>query len=200
LTVVSGLAHELSERWQEFDEAEVKELIDLLVDQSREMADLIEDLLVSARADIGKVEIRPETLQLQDHVSAVLDPLPEHDARRIRATGPKAAVVADPIRLRQIIRNLVTNALRYGGPEITVTVGNGGPSGYLEVRDNGKEIPAKDQQRIFEPYHRAHELEGRTASVGLGLAVSRTLAEMMDGTLTYSHDGESVFRLTLPAA
>lgn len=200
LTVVSGIAHELLERWDEFDPGEVKELIGLLVDQSREMSDLVEDLLVSARADIGKVEIRPEPTQLQDQLRAVLEPLHTDEIRRITLGGDPATANADPVRLRQILRNLVTNALRYGGPDIRVVTGNGGPISFIEVRDNGEEIAVDQQETIFEPYHQAHESRGRTSSVGLGLAVSRTLAELMDGTLTYSHDGESVFRLTLPAA
>ena len=200
LTVVSGLAQELADRWEEFEPAEVQDLVELLVDQSREMAELVEDLLVSARADIGMVEIRPEPLDLGEHVSAVLEPLTDFESERIKFGSDEATALADPIRLRQIIRNLITNAIRYGGPHIWVNVGNGGPTSYLEVRDDGRAISQDDQERIFEPYHRAHEFTGRTGSVGLGLAVSRTLAEMMDGTLTYSHDGESVFRLTLPAS
>ena len=70
---------------------------------------------------------------------------------------------------------------------------------WIEVRDDGQGVLAHDAERIFETYATAHP--GVEASVGLGLAVSRQLAELMGGSLNYSRDlNESVFRLELPAA
>lgn len=107
-------------------------------------------------------------------------------------------VDADPQRIRQIARNLITNAQRYGGPAIRVVVGNEGRRGVLEVRDNGEPISLASRSEIFEPYTRANQRSGVTASVGLGLTVSRRLARHMGGDLVYSHDGnEAVFSLTL---
>ncbi|MCP3997157.1 MAG: ATP-binding protein, partial [bacterium] len=80
-------------------------------------------------------------------------------------------------------------------------VGSDGGYAVVEVRDNGAGIPQKDHERIFEPYTRAHDRPGMTASVGLGLTVSRQLAELMEGTVVYSREsGLSVFRLKVPLA
>jgi signal transduction histidine kinase len=78
--------------------------------------------------------------------------------------------------------------------------GNGAYT-VVEVRDNGAGIPPEEQERVFEPYTRAHDRPGMTASVGLGLAVSRQLAELMEGTIDYSREHNlSIFRLKVPLA
>ena len=109
----------------------------------------------------------------------------------------EAVVWADPTRLRQIVRNLVTNAFRYGGPRVRVSVRDFTGRIAIEVRDSGGPIPAPRVLTMFDPFDRGDG--GRTPnSVGLGLAVARSLARMMEGELVYSYEGaESVFRLTL---
>jgi signal transduction histidine kinase len=104
-------------------------------------------------------------------------------------------VLADPRRVRQILRNLLTNAQRYGGPQRRVTAGALRDSAWLEVRDNGAGIPEDEASRIFEPY----VTSGGGGSVGLGLGVARQLAELMGGSLSYERSAaETVFRLVLP--
>jgi signal transduction histidine kinase len=67
------------------------------------------------------------------------------------------------------------------------------------VRDNGRGIPLDERERIFDPYERAHDAPGLTASMGLGLTISRGLARLMGGDLTYRYEGgESIFELLLP--
>ena len=69
------------------------------------------------------------------------------------------------------------------------------------VSDNGSGIPEQDQERIFHPYQTAHNTPGLTGSLGLGLAISRQIARLMNGDLTYRHqDGLSTFELALPKA
>lgn len=70
----------------------------------------------------------------------------------------------------------------------------------VRVCDNGPGIAEVDRERIFEPYHVAHDSAGQPSSVGLGLTVSRRLAELMAGSLEYHHDNGAVFELTLPRA
>ena len=68
----------------------------------------------------------------------------------------------------------------------------------IEVRDHGDPIPGGEREAIFDRYYRARQEPGLTASVGLGLTVSRELARVMGGDVTYHHDGESVFTVVLP--
>ncbi|MEX1126391.1 MAG: ATP-binding protein, partial [Acidimicrobiia bacterium] len=101
--------------------------------------------------------------------------------------------------VRQIVRNLISNALRYGGPEINVNVETQPGVGSLVVVDNGPGIPEELRPRVFDAYTRGDQPLGLAPSLGLGLHISRTLAELMSGSLTYSYEnGESIFELTLP--
>lgn len=78
--------------------------------------------------------------------------------------------------------------------------GNGEPCD-LTVEDNGSAIPEEERGRIFEPYHRAHDAPGVAGSMGLGLSVSRQLARLMGGDLTYRYENaQSTFELSLPPA
>ena len=71
----------------------------------------------------------------------------------------------------------------------------------MEINDDGSGLPVGDWERIFEPYHKAHRMKGQPEAVGIGLAVSRQLAQPMGRTLDYRYaSGRSVFRLTLPSA
>jgi len=200
LTVVSGLAHELSQRWMTLSDEEMDEFTAMLVGQSEDMADLIEDLLVAARANIGNVAVRIVPVDVAVEVKGVLAGFESHTGHSIASDVPDVTISADPSRLRQILRNLVSNAIRYGGKTIEVEGYVSSGLFVLEVKDDGDPIPEADRERIFEPYERAHETAGKPGSVGLGLSVSRTLAELMRGSLTYRHDGRSTFRLELPAS
>lgn len=103
--------------------------------------------------------------------------------------------------MRQILRNLVANALTYGGHRIHIASQVSDDAGHIRVSDNGDGMPEKDQERIFAPYERAHDPGTQPGSLGLGLAISRSLAQMMKGDLTYSRcDGWTTFDLCLPLA
>jgi PAS domain S-box-containing protein len=197
LTVVAGLALELESHWRGFSSAEIAEFISLIADQSREMSDLIEDLLVAARADIGKVPIHPEKADLRSSIDQVVSSCSLADRARITVVGEDVAGWVDPVRFRQVIRNLVTNAVRYGGPRIHVRVAESGDDAVVTVFDDGVGIPEPYRDRIFDPYERAHSTSGVPGSVGLGLSVSQKLVELMGGTIRYRFEGGSVFEVRL---
>jgi len=113
----------------------------------------------------------------------------------------EGAVYADGGRLRQILRNLVGNALRYGGSQIKVTTRIQDEVVCISVSDSGDGIPADLETHVFEPFVTAGREEGLPASVGLGLTISRRLAALMGGALTYRRvEGWSTLDLQLPAA
>ncbi|MFH1330670.1 MAG: PAS domain S-box protein [Actinomycetota bacterium] len=200
LTAVVGFSHELRDRLERLDPEEVRTFIDLIGDQATEVTDLVEDLLVASRLDLDDVAVTRDAIHLWDQVDAVLA------ARRIGKEvttvrhEQEAKVFADPVRVRQIFRNLVANADCYGGPHITVRVDRFGDALALSVIDDGAGIPEAERGRVFDPYCRAHKEAGRTESVGLGLTVSRQLARLMSGDLSYDYrSGHSIFTVTLPA-
>ena len=202
LTAVVGLAEELRAGREMFTGEEVDEFIAMIAEQSRDVAHIIEDLLVSARVDVGTLSIHPRPVDLGPEIDAVLrsGSLHHQTRRRLSRTPTTATAWADPTRVRQIIRNLVVNALRYGGESIDVDLVSHAGIVRLVVSDSGPELSAEQAERIFEPYYTAHDVPTQPGSVGLGLALSRRLARMMSGDLTYHHaDGWSRFELSLPA-
>jgi len=202
LTSVVGFASVLRNDPDRLFSEEGSELVELILRQSLEVSDMVEDLLVSARAEIDAVTVAKEPVNLGEEIQSVLAARLATDEKDIFvAAGPTHTALADPIRVRQIIRNLVTNALRYGGDEITITTHRDGPDVTLVFSDNGEGIPNEYRQRIFEPYHRGESGTAQPQSIGLGLAVSRQLARLMDGDLTLRSDlGPATFQLTLPKA
>jgi signal transduction histidine kinase len=199
LTVVTGMAHELGERWMHLSDDELAEFTSMLVEQSRDMSDLIDDLLVAAQSNIGSVTVRRVPVSLEREIESVVAGLTDAGTSSIVLHTLPCSVTADPIRVRQILRNLITNALRYGGSNIEIVTSQGPGTWAVEVIDDGAGIPPEDHDRIFVAYERAHQSAGLPGSVGLGLTVSRTLAELMGGSLTYRFDDLSVFRLELPS-
>ncbi len=199
LSVIMGLGVELRDRGDEFSPEERDHLIELIATQSEEMSDLIEDLLTAAASERGDVSLVPELVP----VGSVLDELLARAIVKERSLtvdddGAKAWV--DPVRLRQILRNLLTNACRYGGPHIEVRIRAEGERTIVEVIDDGEGIPEGLTDEAFRAFGRAHHRSTQTQSVGLGLAVSMRLAESMEGSLRYlRRDGRTVFRVALPA-
>jgi signal transduction histidine kinase len=197
LASVVGFAAELRDRYEDFDPEQRRELLGLIADQGQDMAHIINDLLVAARADTDSLVVKMEPVDLDAEIEAVLQQTPDVAVGRdVPAAG--VVVLADSGRLRQILRNLLTNAGRYGGPDVKVSVSERAAEALVSVIDNGSGIPESEWETIFDPYSRSHHREGQPASVGLGLTVSRLLARKMGGDLTYRYvDRRSVFELVL---
>ena len=192
LTAVVGLTSEMSA--MDLSEDEQAELMQLVSGQAVEMSYIVEDLLVAARAEMGTIALDTTVVDLAAEVRATIDGL-GFSVESVDEEIP--SVVADASRVRQILRNLLTNAERYGGPERRITAGSAFGKAWIEVRDNGDGVAPEAAAEIFEPYSTAHS--GVTGSVGLGLSVARQLAELMGGSLSYGRDlAETVFRLELP--
>jgi len=196
LTAVLGLAQELQSATGLGPE-EREQLLGLIVEQSREMAHLVEDLLVASRMETGQLKTAAERISLAEQVAQTLRGLPPPPGRTVEPATGDALAWADGLRVRQILRNLLTNAFRYGGNHIRIGVEQHGATVALVVDDDGIGIPAHEEERIFQPYERAHQSPGKPGSLGLGLSVSRRLARLMGGDLTYRRGPVSSFVLTL---
>lgn len=198
LTAVVGFAQELS-GGRSMTDSERGEFIALVAQNSIEMSHLIEDLLVVARAEIGEVHVVSEIVDVRSEVAAVLRLLPDHGVE-VHESGDSASAIADPSRVRQIVRNLVTNALRYGGGDVSVGISRSNGQVFVDVADDGAPISPRDALRIFEPYQRLQGSASAPGSIGLGLTVSRALARVQGGDVEVRREGNrNVFRLSLPA-
>jgi two-component system sensor histidine kinase MtrB len=158
-------------------------------------------LLVAARADIGRIAITRKETDVAAQVTAVLTALGMEGNANISFVAEDGVLaLADATRVRQIIRNLVTNAVRYGGQIIDLAAIRRNGSVVVTVTDDGPGVPEERRESIFEPYERAHTANSQPASVGLGLTVSRQLARLMGGDLIYrSGSRGSSFELSIPA-
>lgn len=201
LSAVLGFAEVLKRSHGSHDQAELTEMLELIATESQDMADLIEDLLVGARADLGTISVQPSAVYLRSQAEAAVVALRSLHEKKVTVTGSSGKSWADGSRIRQILRNLLTNAIRYGGNEIAIEVDTTSRFAMLRIRDSGPALPKDDWERIFEPYQRAHDRPTQTASIGLGLTVSRQLARLMGGDLVYrGEQGGSVFELAVPVA
>jgi signal transduction histidine kinase len=201
LTGVLGFARELAERLPILGQEEVAAIARLIVEQSTEAAAIIDDLLVAARADLDTVRVHAEQVDIRAEFESVLRTLPAEVTGRVELPVTTALAVGDRLRVRQILRNLVGNAFKYGGPNVGVKIKPCDSVVEVLVTDDGPGVVPEEQLRLFDPYFRGSTTAGQTQSIGLGLTVSRKLARLMGGDLVYQPDhGGSAFRLTLPRA
>jgi|GEM_PF-1182521 len=171
------------------------------------LLELVNEVLDLSRLESGKMEAHPVEFGaaafLADVVAAVLPLADEHGcALGLDLEGAPARLATDPRLVRQILLNLLGNAVKYGAsrPVRLACRGVEGREVLLEVADRGPGIPPEDRDRVFEEFVRLGD--GTQPGTGLGLTIARRLAEMLGGRLEVeSAVGEgSTFRLVLPGA
>lgn len=202
LTAVVGYTSILKRKWSDLDDTEREELLSVLHQQSAEVASIVEDLLVAARLDSDDVSFSVGKISLAHEVDVVASSLTIPPGTELTVSiSDDEEVISDAGRLRQILRNLLSNAFRYGGARVTVEAAQLGQSVVITVRDDGTGLPREEWGSIFDSYYRSHNSAGQPDAVGLGLSVSRRLARRMGGDLSYRYvGGESRFQLALPAS
>lgn len=149
---------------------------------------IVDDVLDLARVEAGAMPIDLEEVTVHDEIAASLHLLEPLAARReisMACSGPSVMVHADRRRLRQIVLNLLSNALRFSpsGTTIQVTSEAGDGWGRIHIIDQGPGIPAELMTRLFVPFDRLGADAGREGGAGLGLVLARRLAEAMGGAL-----------------
>ncbi len=201
LTAVVAYSEMLLNR-AELDAGEEQEFVELVADQAREMSYLVEDLLIAARIETDSLSFVTRPTSVRTEVLSAAGPWATHRSLEIDHASLDRIVHADPGRLRQVIRNLVSNAVKYGGDEVGISA-ESDEDGMCQVivRDNGPGVSPANEHLIFEAYEHSRDVDGQPASMGLGLFVSRRLAEMMGGSLHYRrHGGVTEFVLRVPMA
>ncbi|GAA4670646.1 sensor histidine kinase [Nocardioides nanhaiensis] len=201
VTVLGGVAEMIAEE-SDVDGADLARMMRAVTRQVRILDTITADLLTAAQVHRGslRLQLRPvdpgEVATLALERSGV-----RGEAATVRVLDPRT-VLADPLRLEQMVANLVHNAVKYGAPPIEVQVRGSHRSGHLEIAvlDRGGGVPEAFHSRLFSEFARA---DGVTAAgTGLGLYVVRTLAEAQDGAVAYAprEGGGAEFTITLPAA
>jgi len=200
LTSVLGFA-EILRDGQELSPQERVAMMKAITEEATDLAHIIDDLLVAARGEIGQIVVTRVQISMRDELNAVAAASGLGDQISIiESSGESELAIGDPNRVRQILRNLVENARRYGGGHIEIEVMPDGDRIRVEVRDDGSGVPISVLDRLFEPYQQFAAVAGVTESLGLGLSVSAQLAKLMQGGLTHERRGGwTVFSLFLPA-
>jgi heavy metal sensor kinase len=182
---------------------ELRDAIRSAVEEVDRLSQLAEDLLVIARSDQGRLPITREPIEL----GVLLDRVRTRFEDRAREAGREIAVAApdglgaelDSLRIEQALGNLVDNALRHGGGEVTLAARGENGSVVLEVTDRGRGFPAGFEAEAFERFTRADD--GRAGGgAGLGLAIVQAIATAHGGRVVLAASGEAAttLRITLP--
>jgi signal transduction histidine kinase len=189
---------------EELDEPTRREFLESMRDQVDRLTKLASDLLDLSRLDSGRLHVERELVDLGALGRDIVDefgPGASASEHELELEGEGTIALADELRVLQIGRILVENAIRHTPPGTPVRVRTLARAGnaVLEVEDAGEGISAERQEQLFERFFR---LDGTRASgSGLGLAIARQLAELMEGSVTVeSAPGRTVFSLQLPLA
>ncbi len=186
LTSIGGFADTLRESWSRLPPNEVDEFLLIMRGEAQHLANLVEDILVIPRLEAGQLRLEPQSIPLRTEAYEVSRLVFAGTRREVQVDIPvDVVVVADPHRLRQIFRNLLENARKYGGDQVLIAGERTGPSYKVVIADNGPGIPVEDRTRIFEHFEQAVKGDARSEGVGLGLPIARKLARAMGGDLWF---------------
>ena len=167
----------------------------ILVGDVARLRDLVLELLELARLDAGEEAPRIEPLRLRAAVASVVRS--DGEGRTFDLDVPADIVVlADPTRLRRILSNLVTNAIRHGHGAVRVAAELDGDDVLLHVTDDGPGLAPGEEERIFDRFFKSEQSRAAGGS-GLGLAIARTHARSLGGDLVAANDPGHGARFTL---
>jgi PAS domain S-box-containing protein len=210
LAAIYGSALTLARQDLELGEAMHRKLLDVIVEESTRLADIVNDLLLASQLDAGRLELQVEPCDAHAIAAAVIDAANTHLPENTRISldsVPEAAplVAADEGQLRQVLTNLVDNAVKYSptGGDVHVRVEGAGKYVRFTVADQGLGIPAGEQGRIFEKFYRLDpDMTGGIGGTGLGLYISRELVRRVHGRIWVEPNGGrgSIFSVEIPAA
>ncbi|HXV96633.1 MAG TPA: PAS domain S-box protein [Gaiellaceae bacterium] len=209
LAAVYGAAQTLRRHDFALDEAGRNRFVSLIVDESERLNRIVNEILLANQLDAGRLDLVDEPFDAGDLVQRVVESAREHGPPRIRfetiVADGTPAVAADRDRVRQVLVNLVENAIKYSPDGGLIKVGVQPAEGTVcfYVRDEGLGIPADEQARIFEKFYRLDpEMTRGIGGTGLGLYICSELLERMDGRIwVESQEGVgSTFSFELPAA
>jgi signal transduction histidine kinase len=211
LNAIIGLTDMLVTNAARFGTEKAKEPIQRVHRAGTHLLGLINQVLDLSKIEAGKLELNPQTVQLAPLINDVIDTagqLAEQNKNRLIVDAPQnlGALTVDPMRLRQILLNLLSNACKFtkaGEVKLAARkVSNGSSFIEFAVSDTGIGMTAEQQTKLFEEFTQADRTTAQHfGGTGLGLAITRKLARMMGGDVTVaSETGKgSVFTVRLPA-
>ncbi|HEY8793242.1 MAG TPA: ATP-binding protein [Gaiellaceae bacterium] len=210
LAAIYGSALTLAREDLELEEPMHRKLLDVIVEESTRLADIVNDLLLASQLDAGRLELRVEPCDAHALAISVLEAARTHLPAGTRVSLDSAEedvprVTADEGQLRQVLTNLVDNAVKYSpsGGDVHVRLEAVGKYVRFTVADEGLGIPPAEQGRIFEKFYRLDpDMTGGIGGTGLGLYISRELVRRVHGRIWVEPNGGrgSLFHVEIPVA
>jgi len=205
MAAVIGAARTLQDRWRMLSAAQRESFLALIGDETSRLAELVGDVLDTSRIEAGTFSYRFEEVDLARLVDEAVETavLAQQEVPVVASVhGRLPEIRGDRARLRQVLGNLIENAVKYSpeGGEVRVSAAAGNGAVQIAVKDSGPGIPRDQRGRIFEKFGRADVEGGSKPGSGLGLFIARSIAEAHGGSLDVSSGLEpgSIFTLTLP--
>jgi signal transduction histidine kinase len=205
MAAVIGASRTLQQRWRELSPDQRESFLDLIAGETTRLADLIRDVLDTSRIEAGTFSFRFADVDLGQLVrDTVATAELGQDEVRLRADvrDPLPEIRGDAERLRQVLTNLIDNAIKYSpaGGEVEVRAYPENGRVRIDVRDRGPGIAKEDQKLIFEKFGRVTGRDASRPGTGLGLFIARSIAEAHGGALEVhsAPDQGATFTLELP--
>jgi signal transduction histidine kinase len=183
--------------------------LEIIEAETERLTAIVSQILLAGQLEQGRVDLSTSATDLRDLAESVLDSTrvraPDEVELKLDAGDDSAVALADEDKLRQVLVNLLDNAVKYSpdGGEVAVELGSAPGLVTVTVRDRGLGIPPSEQDRIFEKFYRLDPALTRgVGGSGLGLYISRELVARMGGRMSVrSRPGEgAAFTVELPAA
>ncbi|MGI8730931.1 MAG: ATP-binding protein [Solirubrobacteraceae bacterium] len=209
LTSIKGFIELLGATESDNLSARQQEFIQIALQSTDRLVDLVNDLLDVARIESGEFEIDPRSCDLRDTVQevvALIRPRVEEKGQLLNVdiADSRPPALADPGRVRQMVTNLLTNAHQYTPEQGTIVLRLDGDARAtrIVVGDNGPGMAPQDAERVFDRFYRGAASERRAPGTGLGLPIVKSLVEMHGGSIDVRSDlgRGTTFTITLPAA
>jgi PAS domain S-box-containing protein len=209
LAAVYGAAQTLRRHDFALDESGRERFVSLIVEEAERLGRIVNDILLANQLDIGSLELRNEVFDPVDLVERVVEAARAHApasiAIEVESFGPTRPVASDRDRVRQVLVNLVENAIKYSpeGGRIDVGVAPSERMVRFYVRDEGLGIPEDERERIFEKFYRLDpNMTAGVGGTGLGLYICSELVRRLGGRIWVESNEErgSTFSFVVPAA
>lgn len=197
LAAVVGYARLLSNTEAALDDETRSAMVRHMTDQAWDLAGIVEDLLTVAHAELGELHLVKVQVNVGANVAQVLESMGTRGSSVTVIESEDVFATGDPARFRQVIRNLLSNALRHGREPVTVEISGQVSEALVLVKDAGDGVGEELAQLIADQNTSGYS--SSPGSLGLGLWICHELTRLMGGGLAYDRvDGETVFKAAIP--
>jgi signal transduction histidine kinase len=198
LAAIYGAALTLRRDDVELEVQLTEKLLDVIAEEAGRLSEIVDDLLLASQLDSGKLQANVESCDPVELVALEVDAarthLPGNVTLELESADELPRVAADAGQLRQVLANLIDNAIKYSpaGGHVAVALESRDHYVRFSVRDEGLGVPANEQARIFEKFYRLDpDMKQGIGGTGLGLYICRELVHRVDGRLWVESDGRS---------